>query len=70
MPTERSGKQWYYSGVSVEKKYSHASSPDCEVVERAGIWLGKDGTYTLRVYVFTFLSFFFFPIFLFFLAFL
>ncbi|PUU81464.1 hypothetical protein B9Z19DRAFT_1076965 [Tuber borchii] len=49
VPTERSGKQWYYSGVSVEKKYSHPSSSGCEVVEKAGMWLGEDGTYTLRV---------------------
>jgi len=54
VPAERSGKQWYYSGNSVEKKYSHAGSPGCEVVEKAGIWLGKDGTYVLAVYVLRF----------------
>ncbi|KAG0641538.1 hypothetical protein HOY80DRAFT_1038872 [Tuber brumale] len=49
VPTNRSGKQWYYTGNSTEKKYPHASSPGCEVVEKAGLWLGAEGTYVLEV---------------------
>ncbi|PWW79510.1 hypothetical protein C7212DRAFT_361978 [Tuber magnatum] len=49
VPMDRSGRQWYYSGNSIEKKYSHASSPGCEVVETAELWLGSDGAYVLAV---------------------
>ncbi|KAG0125850.1 hypothetical protein HOY82DRAFT_593964 [Tuber indicum] len=48
-PVFRSGKQWYYSGNSTEKKYSHASSLDCEVVEKGALWLGAEGSYVLEV---------------------
>ncbi|RPA95194.1 hypothetical protein L873DRAFT_1813118 [Choiromyces venosus 120613-1] len=41
--TERNGKVAYYSGKSVEKKYWHEGAPECEVTERAEMWIGGVG---------------------------